>query len=175
MASVVALAGCAATGALFSPPEAPAPGAAQFVVYRTSRFGGTAGTWVPTRLEIEGIRTKMLPADSFVVLEVPAGDVRLSATDLVDLRFDDKNKMMLDERVSGGEIAYFRILSIFGAACEQKADDGVISHATQHPRRDWAQTTCFQRVPEAVALKELKGLRQADQPGDASSRPSNAP
>lgn len=163
---VVTLAGCAATGALYSQPEVPAPTAAKLVIYRTSQIGGTAGTWVPTKLEVNGLPTKKLPADSFVVLEVPTGDITLSATDLVDFHYDDKNRMTLNERVSGGEIAYFRILSVFGAGCEaifHKADGGVISHSTHYPRRpDWAQTTCFQRVPEAVALKDLKNLRQGN-------------
>lgn len=69
--------------------------------------------------------------------------------------------MTLNENVHGGEIAYFRILSVFGG-CEaiyEKVESTVIAHSTHYPRPDWAQTTCFQRVPEAVALKELKKLK----------------
>ena len=157
---VISLVGCAATGALFSPPEAPASTVAKLVVYRTSQIGGTAGTWVPTRLEVHGMPVRKIPADSFVVLEVPVGDITLSATDLVNFHYDDKNRMTLSEKVSGGEIAYFRILSVFGG-CEaifEKVESSMIAHATHYPRPDLAQTTCFQRVPEAVALKELKNL-----------------
>ena len=162
---VVTLVGCVATGAFYSQPEAPSPTAAKLVIYRTSQIGGTAGTWVPTKLEIYGLPTQKLPADSFVVLEVPAGDITMSATDLVNFHYDNKNRMTLTERVNGGEIVYFRILSVYGVGCEaifKKVEGRVISHATRYPRPDWAQTTCFQRVPEAVALKELKNLRRGD-------------
>jgi hypothetical protein len=160
----VALVGCAATGASYSPADAPAPTVAKLVVYRTSQIGGTAGTWVFTRLEVYGMPTRKLPADSFVELEVPVGDISLSATDLVNIYYDDKNRMTLSESVSGGEIAYFRILSVYGG-CEaiyEKVESSVIAHATHYPRPDWPQTTCFQRVPEAVALKELENLRRGN-------------
>ena len=161
---VIALVGCATTGALYSPPEAPAPTVAKLVVYRTSQIGGAAGIWTPTRLEIHGMPARKLPADSFVVLEVPAGDITLSVTDLVNFHYDDKNRMTLGEKVSGGEIAYFRILSVFGecGAIYEKVEGSVIAQATHYPRSDWAQTTCFQRVPEAVALKALKTLRSGN-------------
>jgi hypothetical protein len=162
---VAMLAGCVATGAPYSPPDKPAPTFAKLVVYRTSQIGGNAGTWVPTKLEVCGLPVKKLPADSFVVLELPTGDITMSATDLVNFHYEDKNRMTLTERVGGGEIAYFRILSVYGEGCDaifQKADESVISHVTHYPRPDWPQTTCFQRVPETVALKELQNLRRGD-------------
>ena len=165
MVLVVVLVGCAATGALYMPPSAPPLTVAKLVVYRTSQIGGAAGTWVPTRLEVHGMPTSKLPADSYVVLDVPVGDITLSATDLVNFHYDDKNRMTLNERVSGGEIAYFRILSVYGGGCEaiyEKVESGMIAHATHYPRPDWAQTTCFQRVPEEVALKEIKNLSSGD-------------
>jgi hypothetical protein len=156
----VALLGCA-TGPFYSQPERPMSTVAKIVVYRTSQVGGKAGTWVSTRLEVYGLATIKLPADSFVVLEAPAGKVTLSATDLVNFQYDDAKRMTLDNEVIGGEIAYFRLLSVYGG-CEaiyEKAD-GVIASATHYPRPDWPQTTCFQRVPEAIALKDLKGLKR---------------
>jgi hypothetical protein len=159
---VVALLGCA-TGSFYSQPERPISTIAKIVVYRTSQVGGKAGTWVPTRLEIYGLRTIKLPADSFVVLEVPAGDVTMSATDLVNFHYDNAKRMTLGDKVVGGDIAYFRLLSVYGR-CEaiyEKAE-GVIASATHYPRSDWPQTTCFQRVPEAIAVKDLKDLRRAD-------------
>jgi hypothetical protein len=107
---------------------------------------------------------RKLPANSFAVLDVSAGDISLSVTDLVNFHYDDKNRMTLSEKVSGGEIAFFRILSVFGGceAIHEKVEGSVIAHATHHPRPDWAQTTCFQRVPEAVALKALKTLRSGN-------------
>jgi hypothetical protein len=163
MMLVVVLVGCATTGSVYSPPAAPAPTAAKLVVYRTSQIGGRAGTWVSTRLEVFGMPTRKLPADSFVVLAVPVGDITLSATDLVNFRYDAQNRMTLSESVSGGEIAYFRILSVYGG-CEAIYEkvDSVIAHTTHYPRQDWAQTTCFQRVPEAIALKEIKNLRRGN-------------
>jgi hypothetical protein len=161
----VALFGCVATGPLYSTPEPPVSTAAKVVVYRISQFGGKGGSWVPTKLEVNVMPTRMLPADSFVVLEVPAGDVTLSATDLVNLHYDDKNRMTLSERVSEGEIAYFRILSVYGEGCAaiyEKVEGGVIAYATHYLIPGIEQTTCFQRVPEAIALKHLKHLRRAD-------------
>lgn len=114
-------------------------------------------------MEVYGLPTIKLPADSFVVREVPPGEVTLSATDLVNFHYDNAKRMTLGEKVSGGEIAYFRLLSVHGG-CEaiyEKAE-GVIASATHYPRLDWPQTTCFQRVSEAIALKELKDLKRAD-------------
>lgn len=161
---LIALAGCVATGHLYESPEAPGPTVAKLVVYRTSQVGGEAGTWVSTRLEITSMPTIKLPANSFVVVEVPVGFITLSATDLVNFHYDDKNKMTLTETVGGGEIRYFRILSVFGdcEAIYEKVESSVIAHATHYPRPDWEQTTCFQQVPEATALNELRKLRAAD-------------
>lgn len=158
----IALLGCA-TGPFYSRPERPISTVAKIVVYRTSQVGGTAETWVPTRLEVYGLPTIKLPAGSFVVLEAPAGEITLSATDLVNFHYDNAKRMTLGDRVIGGEIAYFRILSVYGG-CEsiyEKAE-GVIASTTHYPRTDWPQTTCFQRVSEAIALKDLKDLKRAD-------------
>lgn len=138
---------------------------AQVVVYRTSQIGGKAGTWVPTRLEVNEKAARKLPADSFVALNVPAGDITLSATDMINFHYADEDRMTLHERVSSGETAYFRIVSVYGHECEaihEKVDARVIAFATHYPRRDWPQTSCFQRVSEAVALKELDSLRRGD-------------
>jgi hypothetical protein len=162
MVLAVALLGCA-TGPFYSRPERPLSTVAKIVVYRTSQVGGQGGTWVPTRLEVYGLPTLKLPADSFVMLEVPPGEVTLSATDLVNFRYDNAKRMTLGDKVIGGEIAYFRILSVYGG-CEAIFEkvEGVIASAVHNPRPDWPQTTCFQRVPEAIALKDLKHLKRAD-------------
>ncbi len=159
------LTGCAATGPLYGPPEAPPSGHAQVVVYRISQVGGTAGTWVPTRLEVNESAIRKLPADAFVAFTVPAGDITLSATDMVNFRYADKHRMTLRVSLHSGETAYFRIVSVLGEGCAavvEKAGSGVLAYATHHPRPDWAQTSCFERVPEALALRELKRLRRAD-------------
>ena len=163
--SVASLLGCSATGPRFAPPSPVGSGHALIVVYRTSQGGGTAGTWVPTRLELNGTSAGKLAADSFLVLQVPAGEVAVSATDMINLRYADKNRMTLRETVQSGETAYFRLLSVFGDNCTAIRDEaigGVSASSTQHPRPDWAQTTCFSRVAEPVALKGLNGLRRAD-------------
>lgn len=134
----------------------------QIIVYRTSQIGGTAGSWVPTKLEVHKIGTYKLPADSFVAFSVPAGEITLSATEMINFHYADENHMTLRQRVNEGEIVYFRILSVFGGceAIHEKVASGVVASTTHYPRPGWAQTTCFHRVPEAVALKELQDLRR---------------
>jgi hypothetical protein len=39
---------------------------------------------------------------------------------------------------------------------------GTAASATYYPHPDLAQTSCFQRVPEVIALKNLRNLRKAD-------------
>ena len=161
----IGLLGCSATGPRFAPPAPVDSAHALIVVYRISQVGGTAGTWVPTRLELNGTTAGKLPADSFLVLQVPAGDIALSATDMIDLRYADKDRMTLRETVGSGEKAYFRLLSVFGDTCsvvQEDANARASTASTRYPRPDWAQTTCFSRVPEPVALKGLDGLRQAN-------------
>jgi hypothetical protein len=159
-----ALAGCTATGSMWSRPDPPTSTEAQLIVYRISQIGGKAGTWVPTRLEVNDGAARKLQADTFVALTVPAGNVTLSATDMVNLHYADKDRMTLRERVGSGETAYFRLISVFGRGCEgiYEKVDSPTAFATHYPRRDSPQTSCFQRVPEAIALKELKSLRRAD-------------
>jgi hypothetical protein len=162
---VTALAGCAATGPQYSPPDTRTSTDATVVVYRTSQIGGTAGTWVPSKLEVNTLPPRKLPADSFVILTVPPGEVSLSATNLVNFRYAEEGRMTLHEKVTVGDVAYFRLLSIFGQGCDgiyEKPPGGASASATQQPRPDWTQTTCFQRVPESLALKELIGLHRAD-------------
>jgi len=159
------LGGCAATGPMWSRPPPPAAPDAQIIVYRYSQIGGKSGSWVPTRLELNETPTRKLPDDSFVVFNVPAGDIRLAATDMVNLHYDNENRMTLHERVNSGETAYFRIVGVFGRGCglvHESVSSGVIASRTYYPRRDLAKTSCFQRVPEAVALRELASLRRQD-------------
>lgn len=163
--SVFSLLGCSATGPRFAPPAPAASGHALIVVYRISQVGGTAGTWVPTRLELNGTTAGKLPADSFLVLQVQAGPVTLSATDMIDLGYADEDRVTLRGTVLSGETAYFRLMSVFGNNCTvvgAEAIAGASASSTRYPRPDWAQTTCFSRVPEPVALNRLTGLRQAN-------------
>lgn len=162
--SLFSLAGCSATGPRFATPAPADPGNALIVVYRISQVGGTAGSWVPTRLELNGTAAGKLPADSFLVLRVRAGAITVSATDMIDLKYADKDRMTLGGTVQSGETAYFRLVSVFGNDCTvigEEAAAGASASSTQYPRPDWAQTTCFSRVPEPVALHGLSGLRQA--------------
>jgi len=72
--------------------------------------------------------------------------------------------MTLGGTVQSGATAYFRLVSVFGNDCAvigEEALAGASASSTQTPRPDWAQTTCFSRVPEPVALRGLNGLRQA--------------
>jgi hypothetical protein len=165
MLSVVSLLGCSATGSRFAPPAQVDSGHALIVVYRVSQVGGTASTWVPTRLEVNGTTAGKLPADSFLVLLVPVGDITLSATDMIDFRYSDTGRVTLRETVLSRETVYFRLLSVFGEDCKLIRDEaiaGATASSTRYPRPDWAQTTCFSRVPELVALKGLNGLRRAN-------------
>jgi hypothetical protein len=119
------------------------------------------GAWVPARLEINGSVLAKVPDRSFVTVGIPPGEVTLSATDMVNLRYADTDRMTLKDELAPGETAYFRITSVFGASCALVHEDGAgpAAYATHRFRHDSAQTSCFQRVPETVALKELKGLK----------------
>lgn len=161
---LMTLIGCGAAGPPYNPVAARASAMATILVYRVSQIGGSAGTWVPSRLEVNDLPARRLAADSFVTLTVPAGEISLSVTDMVNLHYADKDRMTLRENLSGGETAFFRLISVFGRGCEaihEKAN-GPIASATHRPGSDWDQTTCFQRVPESLALKSLHGLRSAD-------------
>lgn len=92
------LVGSVATGPLWSPPESPAPTDALIIVYRYSQIGANSGSWVPTRLEMNERAIRKLPDDTFVVLDVPAGDITLSATDMRNFRYADVNGMSIGVR-----------------------------------------------------------------------------
>jgi hypothetical protein len=160
------LLGCAATGPPYRPSEPTDALQARLVVYRISQVGGALGTWVPTKLEIDGKVVGRIPDQSFMAFDVPLGEVALSATDMVGLRYADEHRMTLRGRFVQGEIAYFRLTSVYGASCppaaQGDAGTGEVAHVTHRFRPDSAQTSCFQRVPAGVALKELKPLRRAD-------------
>jgi hypothetical protein len=130
-----------------------------------------SGTWVPTKLEINDIEPRKLPYGSYIVITLPPGEITLSATDMRNLHYSDINRMTLRERVNAGEILYFRLTHMFGRICTDMYDFsdlnenvrlGKASSATYYPRPDWPQTSCFQRVPEVIALKNLMNLRSAD-------------
>lgn len=159
------LAGCAATGPIWSPPDQSLLTAAQVIVYRYSQIGGNSGSWVPTRVEVNERALGKLPDNSFVAFTLPAGDIRVSATDMINLHYEDENRMTLHARVSLGETVYFRIVGVYGAGCDlifERVDGGVIASRTYTPRRDLLKSSCFQQVPADVALKELKSLRRTD-------------
>jgi hypothetical protein len=131
-------------------------------VYRVSGVGGGMGAWVPTRVELDGEVVGYLPDRSFIAFNVAAGQVTLSATDKVNFRYADTNRVSLRANVSETETAYFRIISVYGLACSTLEDkDGVgdVAQITHHFRPDSAQTTCFRRVSETLALKELRDIR----------------
>ncbi|HYR05856.1 MAG TPA: hypothetical protein VEP71_04160, partial [Gallionella sp.] len=50
-----------------------------------------------------------LPADSFVVFNVTAGEITLSATNMINFQYAGKYCMTLSEGLNAGEIVYFRI------------------------------------------------------------------
>lgn len=159
------LAGCAATGPLWSPSDQSLSTDAQVIVYRYSQIGGKSGSWVPTRVEVNERALGKLPDNSFVAFRLPAGEISVSVTDMVNLHYDEDNRMTLHAKVSSGETAYFRVVSVYGTGCGQifeRVDGGVIASRTYYPRRDSAKTSCFQQVPADVAMKELKSLRRAD-------------
>jgi hypothetical protein len=82
-----------------------------------------------------------------------------------NLQYSDENRLTLQDRVGKGEVAYFRIESVFGDSCalvSEKVAGSETAYGTFYPRRDWPQTVCFQRVPASVALKALVDLRKAD-------------
>jgi hypothetical protein len=159
------LGGCAATGPRFSSPESTPANDPQVVVYRISQVGGKAGTWMPTRLEVDANVVGRLPDASFITFSVPAGEIALSATAMVDFRYADGERLTLQDRVGKGDVAYFRIESVFGTDCalvSEKVEGTPTAHRTYYPRPDWPQTLCFQRVPAAVASRALVDLRRAD-------------
>ena len=159
------LVGCAATGPRFNLPGSTPASDPQVVVYRISQVGGKAGTWMPMRLEVDANVVGKLPDASFFTISVPAGDIVLSATAMSNLRYSDGERLTLQDRVGKGEVAYFRIESVFGTDCalvSEKVEGTPTAHRTYYPRPDWPQTLCFQRVPAAVASRALVDLRRAD-------------
>jgi hypothetical protein len=115
-------------------------------------------------VELDGAVVGYLPDRSFIAMNVAAGKVTLSATDKVDFRYADSNRASLRVDVNETETVYFRIATVYGPACSTLEDAGGIGDVAQvvhHFRHDSAQTTCFQRVSEALALEELRGLRDA--------------
>lgn len=161
----VILTGCAATGPMWSGPASSESGDARIIVYRYSQILAKAGDWVPTRLEVNETTIARIPDGSFVEFHVPAGEIRLSATDMINLHYDNENRMTLHEKIRSEETAYFRIVSVHGQGCGSifvPVAGGVIAMRTRYPRSDWPVTSCFQRVPEADACKELASLRRAD-------------
>ena len=159
------LCSCAATGPRFTPPESTILSDPQIVVYRISQIGGNAGTWVKTRLEINGKVVGKLPDGSFITFSQPAGDITLSATARWNFHYDDKDRVTLRDKVARGEVAYFRIESVFGTDCalvSEQVDGTETAYGTHQPRPDWAQTMCFQRVPEAVAFRAIVNLKRVD-------------
>jgi hypothetical protein len=157
------LAGCAATGPIWSPPDQSLSTDAQVIVHRYSQIGGNSGSWVPARVEVNERALGKLPDNSFVAFTLPAGDISVSATDMINLHYDDENRMTLHARVSSGETVYFRIVGVYGAGCDviyERVDGGVIASRTYNTRRDSANSSCFQQVPADVALKELESIRR---------------
>jgi hypothetical protein len=162
---ITLLGGCVATDQRFIPPESTISGDPQIVVYRISQIGGKAGTWVKTRLEVNGIVVGKLPDGSFITFSQPAGDITLSATAMWNFHYADEDRVTLRDRAGKGEVAYFRIESVFGTDCalvSEKVDGTETAYGTHYPRPDLAQTLCFQRVPEAVAFRALADLKRAD-------------
>jgi hypothetical protein len=166
----VALYGCAATGPQFSIPEPLPSNAATLVIYRWGVLN-PAGTGVPAKLEINDMAPRKLPYEGYITITLPPGEITLSATDMLNLHYSDKYRMTLRESVNAGEIAYFRLTYMFGRICTDMydVDDlkenvrlGTAASATYYPHPDLAQTSCFQRVPEVIALKNLRNLRKAD-------------
>ena len=126
---------------------------------------------MPTKLEINNMAPRKLPYEAYIMITLPPGEITLSATDMIDFHYSEKYRMTVRERVNAGEIAYFRLTYMFGRVCSDiyDLDDlnenvrlGTATSVTHYPRPDWPQTSCFQRVPEAVALKNLRNLRIAD-------------
>lgn len=161
--------GCTATGTRFSIPEPPSSNAATLVIYRWGVLS-PAGSWVPTRLEINSMEPRKLPYESYDIITLSPGEITLSATDMINLHYADEYRMTLRERVNNGEIAYYRLTYMFGRVCSDIYDYldlndnvrlGTAASLTRYPRPDWPQTSCFQRVPEVIAIKNLRGLRQA--------------
>jgi hypothetical protein len=65
-------------------------------------------------LEVNGKVVGKLPDDSFITFSQPAGDFTLSATAMSNFHYSDKERLTLHDRVGKGEVAYFRIESVFG-------------------------------------------------------------
>jgi len=116
---------------------------------------------------------RKLPYESYIMITVPPGEITLSATDMMSLHYSDSQRMTLRERVNAGEILYFRLTyMLFGRVCSDIYDFydlnenvrlGTAASATYYIWPDWhPQTSCFQRVPEVIALKNLRNLRRAD-------------
>jgi hypothetical protein len=159
------LLGCAATGPYYRSPDPTYADNATCVVYRISQFAGTMGSWVPTRLEINGNVVGKLPDQSFMAIEVPPGEVTLSTTDMINLHYADAGRITLRDKIAQAEIAYFRLTSVFGSSCtsvQEGVEGAEVVSVTYHIRLGGFQTSCLQRVPEGLALKELKALRKAD-------------
>jgi len=166
----VVLCGCAATGPQFSIPEPLPSNAATLVIYRWGVLN-PAGTWGPTKLEINDLPPRKLPYETYIMITLPPGEITLSATEMISFHYPEKYRMTIRERVNAGEIAYFRLTYMFGRVCSDIYDFydlnenvhlGTAASLTYYPWSDSPQTSCFQRVPEVVALKNLRNLRMAD-------------
>lgn len=165
MIVIALMMGCAATGPQFDLRELASASDAQIVVFRISQVGGKAGSWVPMRVEVNGVAIGKLPDGSFLALGRPEGSFTLSVTAMVNFRYSDAERVTLHHEARKGEVAYFRIESVFGRDCSlvsEHVDGPETAHATYYPRRDSPQTVCVQRVPEPVALRALANLRRAN-------------
>ena len=92
---------CVATGLRFNPPEPMISSDPQIVVYRVSQIRGKAGTWVRTRLEVNGKVVGKLPDQSFITFSQPAGDITLSAIALVEIdHTSEENKLTSPKKVA---------------------------------------------------------------------------
>jgi len=157
--------GCSATGPVWVPQKLADPSGALVVVYRYSQVGGGGGSWVSAKLQVNTNIIRKIPDNSFVAISVPVGDISLSATPKLNLHYSSEHELKLIDKVSKGETAYFRLVSVFGSSCSvinSNIANGEIASITYHPWSGGNQTTCFQRVPEAIALEELHKLRRAE-------------
>ena len=157
------LTACSASGPLYNSEIHDNSIEPRLVVYRTSVIGGKSGTWVPMRIEVNDREVERLPDDAFTVMNVPEGDVILSATPMINFHYSSEDRVTLKAKIDKGETAYFWLVTVYGPSCtaiiKYEFNEEPASN-THYPRFDLRQTTCLGRVSKEFALKTLKSLRK---------------
>ena len=157
------LTACSASGPLYNSQIHDDSFEPRLVVYRTSEIGGKSGTWVPMRIEVNDREVERLPDDAFTIMNVPEGDLILSATPMINFHYSSEDRVTVKAKIDRGETAYFWLVTVYGPRCTAIIRYGFNEEPasnTHNPRSDSRQTTCLGRVSKEFALKTLTNLRK---------------